>query len=278
MNRKLDHNELVLWMQLIFDLTGISLSEDKEYLIRERLHRLLDKFRCSSYSQLYFMACDETKTELREDVIDQITTKETSFFRDAAPFEALRCDILPALLKQCRFSAEQRPLRIWSAACSTGQEVYSIAMLLHELGASPREYRITATDISKYAIEMAEKGCYSHFEVERGVPPHLLQRFFAPCPGKWQVKEALKASLNFRRLNLHRPFTLPEKFDLIICRNVAIYFAKKDRENLFHQLNRHLRPDGYLMIGSTETARDFGHLFMEKNLEPRATFLQPFVG
>lgn len=274
MNRKLDRNELALWIQLIFDLTGISLSDDKEYLIRERLHLLLDRYRCGSYSQLYFMASDEKMIELREDVIDQITTKETSFFRDTAHFDALRSDILPSLLKQCRLSPEQRPLRVWSAACSTGQEVYSIAMLLHEIGASPREYRITATDISRYAIEIAAKGCYSHFEVERGVPPHLLQRFFESAPGKWKVKESLKTSLNFRRVNLQKPFTLPEKFDLIICRNVAIYFAKKDRENLFFNLSRHLRPEGYLMIGSTETARDFGHLFLEKSLDQRVTFLQ----
>ena len=122
MKRKLDNNELALWIQLVADLTGIALTDDKEYLIRERFHALLDKYRCTSYSQLYFVACDETRIDIREDIIDQITTKETSFFRDAGPFETLRNDVLPRLLKQCRVSPERRPLRIWSAACSTGQE------------------------------------------------------------------------------------------------------------------------------------------------------------
>ncbi len=275
MNTQLERNELSLWIQLIFDLTGIALSHEKEYLIRERLHCLLEKYRCSSLSHLYFMGREEKNFELREDIIDQITTKETSFFRDVAPFEALRHSILPELLRRCRSSVEKRPLKIWSAACSTGQEVYSIAMLLHEIGAQPSDYRITATDISRYAIDVAKKGCYSHFEVERGVPPHLLDRFFSPGKGSWQVREQLKESLTFQRLSLHRPFVLPEKYDLIICRNVAIYFSSKDRENLFFQLSRHLQPDGYLLIGSTETARDLGYLFMETCLEPRATFLQP---
>ncbi len=275
MKRKLDHNELALWIQLVADLTGIALTDDKEYLIRERFHNLLDKYHCSSYSQLYFIACDETRSDIREDIIDQITTKETSFFRDSAPFEALRAEILPRLLRQCRLSSEKRPLRIWSAACSTGQEAYSVAMILQELGASPLEYRITATDISRSAVEAAQRGCYSRFEVDRGVPPHLLQRFFLSTPNSWQILDTLKASLCFKRLNLNRPFQLPEKFDLIICRNVAIYFSRRDRETLFVQLHRHLRADGCLMIGSTETARDFDSLFKECESGGRSLFLKP---
>ena len=275
-NARLDSNELALWSQFLSDLTGISLNEDKEYLIRERFQGLLKKYQCSNYSHLYFMAREPDRSDLREELIDQITTKETSFFRDSAPFEALRKVILPRLLEQCRKAGEKRQLKIWSAACSTGQEAYSIAMILHEMGVSPQEYHITATDISRMAVDAAKLGSYNRFEVERGVPPALLERFFEPSSKNWQVKDFLKASLTFQQMSLHRPFMLPERYDLIVCRNVAIYFSPKPREELFEKICHHLHPDGYLLIGSTETVGDLGDLFCETHLESRVVFLKRF--
>lgn len=274
MKDKLDSNEFALWSQFLSELTGISLTEDKEYLIIERFHGLLKKFKCSNYSHLYFMAREPERNDLREELIDHITTKETSFFRDLAPFEALRKTVFPHLLEQCRRSAEKRRLKIWSAACSTGQEAYSLAMVLQEMGVSPKEYQIMGTDISRMAIESARQGSYNRFEVERGVPPALLERFFETNSRNWKVKDSLKESLSFVQMPLHRPFMLPDSFDLIVCRNVAIYFASEPRTELFNRVSRHLQPHGYLLIGSTETAGDLGNLFSEIHLEPRAVFLQ----
>jgi len=274
LKNKLDSNEFALWSQFLSELTGISLSEDKEYLIIERFHGLLKKYRCSNYSHLYFMAREPERNDLREELVDHITTKETSFFRDLAPFEALRNTVFPRLLEQCRRAGEKRRLKIWSAACSTGQEAYSLAMILQEMGVSPHEYQITGTDISRMAIDSARQGCYNRFEVERGVPEPLLERFFKPNTRNWQVKDSLKESITFVQMPLHRPFMLPESFDLIVCRNVAIYFAAGPRVEMFSRVSRHLHPHGYLLIGSTETAGDLGNLFREVHLEPRAVFLQ----
>lgn len=274
MNNKLDSNEFALWSQFLSELTGISLSEDKTYLIIERFNGLLKKFKCSNYSHLYFMAREPDRNDLREELVDQITTKETSFFRDSAPFEALRKTIFPRLLEQCRRTDKKRCLKIWSAACSTGQEAYSLAMILQEMGVSSKEYLIMGTDISRMAIESAKLGSYNRFEVERGVPPALLERFFEPDSKSWKVKDSLKESLSFVQMPLHRPFMLPDAFDLIVCRNVAIYFASGPRADLFNRISRHLQPHGYLLIGSTETVGDLGNLFCEIQLEPRAVFLQ----
>lgn len=275
MIQRLEHHELALWVQFIFDLTGIALTEEKEYLIRERLFPLLDKFKCSTFSHLYFLAREPERRNIREDIIDKITIKETSFFRDATPFTALKTHILPELLYKTRKSNPPRPVKIWSAACATGQEAYSIAMILRELGAAAHEYQITATDISHQALSTAKSGSYSKFEVERGVPPHLLKRFFTETSDQYKVCETLKESLIFDRLELHQPFILPQRYDLIICRNVAIYFSAKNRENLFMKIRRHLHDDGYLLIGSTESVRDLPELFNENRIDERTVFLKP---
>lgn len=276
MTQKLENHELALWIQFIFELTGISLNHEKEYLIRERLHSLIEKYRCGTYSHLYFLAREPARKNVREEIIDRITIKETSFFRDTAPFNALKTVILPELLRRARNSS--RKLKIWSAACATGQEAYSIAMILREIGATPKEYSITATDISAQALRIAETGSYSKFEVERGIPANLLQRFFYPRADQYVIDESLKESLNFDRLELHQPFIMPEPFDLTICRNVAIYFSPKNREYLFYKIRQYLREEGYLLIGATESVRDLPGLFEEKRFDERTVFLKPIAG
>lgn len=273
----LDKNELALWIQFLRELTGISLNEQKDYLIRERFQGLLEKYQCSSFSHLYFMAREKGRNDLREDLIDQITTKETSFFRDSMPFEALRRVIFPELLERRRHGDQARPLMIWSAACSTGQEVYSIAMILQEMGVSPSEYRILGTDISRRAIEASKAGIYSKFEVDRGMSPELLKRFFIPVADRWQARDLLKESITFQRLNLCQSFVLPDSFDLIICRNVAIYFSEEEREKLFHKINRQLYSHGYLLIGATETVRSMSQVFHATHVGPNTVFLKPAI-
>lgn len=275
MVQRLEYHELALWIQFIFDLTGIALSEEKEYLIRERLASLLQKHRCNTFSHLYFLAREPGQRSLRNEIIDQITIKETSFFRDSTPFEALKNKILPELLNRVRNFPKPRPLKIWSAACATGQEAYSIAMILKELGAAPKEYQITATDISHQALQAAKSGSYSRFEVERGVPPNLLKKFFIAHSDQYHIHDSLKESMIFDHIELQKPFLLRERYDLIFCRNVAIYFSARDRENLFVKIRRHLHDDGYLLIGSTESIRDLPPLFSESRIDERTVFLKP---
>ncbi|NLI79841.1 MAG: protein-glutamate O-methyltransferase CheR [Candidatus Riflebacteria bacterium] len=271
--KKLDPNELALWIRLVLDLTGISLDETKEYLILERLRDLLEKYRCASFGHLYFLAREERQTALREDLIDRITTQETSFFRNAAPFAALRETILPELLGRCRKDGGKRPLTIWCAACATGQEVYSLAILLHELGAKPQEYRITGTDISRRALEGARIGRYNRVEMDRGITPPQRTRFFEPHREQWQVRDFLKTSLDFVQLALHQPFHLGDQFDLVLCRNVAIYFPETTRGHLFHRIAHHLRPEGYLLLGTTESIPSMGNLFQSTQVGKAVAFL-----
>ena len=264
MTQKINTNELSLWMQLIFDLTGIALSAEKEYLIIERFQCLFKKYNCSSFSQLYFMAKDKQNVELREDIIDQITTKETSFFRDQMPFEALKSIVFPELLSRCNENGKKRPIKIWCAACSTGQEPYSVAMTLRDMGVQPHDFSIFATDISRQAVEAAKRGCYNRFEIERGMPNQYLSRFFTPCNGdKWCINDVIKQTVSFQRINLHQAFVLPETFDLIICRNVAIYFSQNSRRELFSRVSSYMQNHGYLMLGSTESVRDLSEMFQE---------------
>jgi chemotaxis protein methyltransferase CheR len=275
MVQRLEYHELALWIQFIFDLTGIALSEEKEYLIRERLTSLLQRYRCNTFSHLYFLAREPGQRKLRDEIIDQITIKETSFFRDSSPFDALKSKILPELLNRVRSFPQPRALKIWSAACATGQEAYSIAMILKDLGAAPKEYQITATDISHQALLAAKTGSYSKFEVERGVPPDFLKKYFIARSEQYHIHDSLKESMIFDRIELQKPFLLPERYDLIFCRNVAIYFSARDRESLFVKIRRHLNDDGYLLIGSTESTRDLPPLFKETRIDERTVFLKP---
>ncbi len=181
-----------------------------------------------------------------------MTTNETFFFRDKIPFDHLKATVLPDLLK---VRASRRSLRIWCAASSTGQEPYSIAMCLKELGPALAGWRveIVATDLSQAVLEKARAGMFSQFEVQRGLPIQLLVKHFTQIGEMWQLNSDLRAMVQFKQLNLLQDFAHLGVFDVIFCRNVLIYFDQDTKTNVFRRLARQIDGDGYLMLGAAET-------------------------
>lgn len=262
--------------RLVDDLCGIVLDESKGYLIESRLSGVAAEAGCASFSELYYKARHGSDRALRTKIINAITTNETLFFRDTSPFEALQHKALPELFDAKAGSAFPKRLRIWSAACSTGQEPYSLAMVLHELipDIASWDIKITATDISDQAIAQASRGQYAEHEIRRGMPPRLLEKYFAKDGNNWKVKDELRALIAFQRINLLEPFTALGTFDVILCRNVAIYFKPDVRRELFERLARQLAPHGYLFAGSSESLSDLGPRFMPHK-HCRAVFYRP---
>ena len=185
-------------------------------------------------------------------VIDAMVTCETLFFRDRHPFDAMRRIVLPALREE---REKTHVLRIWSAACATGQEPYSIAMLLDEMSRDFLGWRIEllASDISQAALATAASGKYSQFEVQRGLATPLLLRHFRQQDGGWEINEHLRAAVDFRRINLLSDFSRLGRFDLVLCRNTLMYMDVARRRDILARIARQLPDDGYLMLGATET-------------------------
>ncbi len=255
---KISPDEIKIFSQYIKELSGIFLDESKVYLIETRLKHLIEEAGCSSYGNLYKKAKSEPTKNLEKKIIDAITTHETLFFRDSSPFELLQYKILPDLIDSRSEKTTGNgpiPIRVWSAACSTGQEIYSISMVIKELLPNLSKYQIKllGTDISDAAISQASYGTYNKFEIERGLTKDKLQKFFSPNGSQWKIKDEVRAMVNFQKVNLLHSLANLGKFDIILCRNVAIYFTLEDRKRLFSQLSNIVEKDGYLIIGSTES-------------------------
>jgi chemotaxis protein methyltransferase CheR len=213
---------------------------------------------------------------LKNQVIDAITTNETLFFRDTTPFDALKHKAIPELIDAKAGSMYPKRLRIWSAACSTGQEAYSLAMTLCELLPDPMSWDINihGTDISDDAVSRASRGWYAKHEVARGMPPQHLAKYFRPENDGWRVTDQLRSMVSFQRRNLLEPFAGLGLYDIILCRNVAIYFTPIARKDLFHRITAQMTPDGYLFVGSQECLSDLGPQFAPHH-HCRAIFYRP---
>jgi chemotaxis protein methyltransferase CheR len=205
--------------------------------------------------------------DLGQSVVDAMTTNETFFFRDRAPFEKFRNVILPKLLAA---RAAERRLRIWCAACSTGQEPYSLAMLLDDEARRLTGWNvdILATDLSRRAIEIARQGLYSQFEVQRGLPITMLLRYFQRAGDRWQINEFLRSRINFREFNLMSDFRPLGTFDAILCRNVLLYLDVATKRDILARLARALAPDGFLLMGSAETVIGLSQAFIPHQEHP----------
>lgn len=252
----------------ILDISGIALDVGKEYLIETRLNPLINKLGVSSYSELVQKAKANFKKEIENEIIDAISTNETYFFRDKSPFELLQYKIFPDLIdKRSKKSPSAKPIiRLWSAANSTGQEIYSIAMTLIEMGVTPDKYniRLFGTDISDAAIAQASYGLYNKFEVARGLDERRLKRYFDIKDDRYKIKDEVRVMAQFKKMNLMVPFIGLGKFDIVLCRNVMIYFTTADRKRIYHNISKVLEPDGYLLIGSTESLVNETDLFASK--------------
>ena len=250
----LTRDELTAWIRHIHEICGISLDVFQSYLIETRLGPLLRETDSGNWSELLFKV--RGGSGLRTKVINAITTNETSFFRDTAPFELLRHKLIPECIdRRGRAGLKPVPTRILSAACSTGQEAYSTAIVLKELLGSFSGYdiRILGLDISDAAIATAGYAHFSRLDIDRGVSEDTLNRHFMPVNERWKVKDELRALVTFRKANLLEPITAPAPFDIIFCRNVAIYFTEPDKIRLFRNLGHILARDGALIIGATES-------------------------
>lgn len=267
--QKISPEEIKILSSYIYNVSGISIDASKAYLMETRFGKLLEEEGCKSYREFYHKAKSDSRNVLEKKIINAITTNETLFFRDTSPFDLLKHKILPDLIDS---RSDKAPLsggtnlKIWSSACSTGQELYSIAIVIKELLGTHRNYNISlmGTDLSDAAVAQASAGTYNKFEIERGLPREKLQRYFTPSGVNWKIKDEIRAMATFRRMNLMQPFVGLGKFDIIFCRNVAIYFTLQDRKKLFNKIADVLEPDGYLLIGATESLTGVCSRFVPK--------------
>ena len=232
--------------------SGLALTPEKRYLVESRLTPVCRRFGLASLGDLIGTLKLAQNSTIERAVVEAMTTNETFFFRDRIPFDLFRDTLLPDVLAR---NAGRRRLRIWCAAASTGQEPYSLAMLLQE--AAPRlagwQVEIVATDLSTEVIEKAKLGLYSHFEVQRGLPVQWLIKYFTQVGEQWRISPALAGMVSFRPLNLLSPFEHLGQFDIIYCRNVLIYFDAPTKTDVLERIAKALAPDGALLLGAAET-------------------------
>ena len=237
--------------KLLKDHSGLDLSADKQYLIESRLLPLSRKCGVPGIGDLVQKMKGGSSLIIAQ-VVEAMTTNETFFFRDKVPFEHFRDTIMPEML---RARANRKSIRIWCAAGSTGQEPYSLALSLKEMGAVLAGWRveIIATDLSNEVLEKSKSGVYSQFEVQRGLPIQLLVKYFRQNGELWQISPELRAMVQHRQLNLLHDFSQLGAFDVIFCRNVLIYFDQDTKVNIFGRLAKTMEADGFLVLGAAET-------------------------
>ncbi|HSZ59360.1 MAG TPA: protein-glutamate O-methyltransferase CheR [Tepidisphaeraceae bacterium] len=252
-------------IRLIQQWTGLALGPDKEYLIRHRLAPVVRSCGFGGYDELLLRLGAGDATRIQDAVIEAITTKETSFFRDPWLFDVLLQQVIPDLARQHkRGHGASRPIRICSAGASTGQEAYSLAIAVCEFIDSGRhehthkDFTIIALDISGEAIDAAKTGLYTRQEVDRGLSEPRLRRFFQRYGEGWQIHEPLRRLVQFRTFNLLRAVAELGAFDLILCRNVLIYFDSPTRVQVCRGLRAALREGGWLALGAAESLPDAG--------------------
>ncbi len=232
---------------------GIVLGENKQYLVKSRLAPLMTRFNVGSLSELVSKTLGPHERQLRAAVVDAMTTNETLWFRDQYPFELLQNKLFP------EFKDLRRPLKIWSAASSSGQEPYSIAMSVAEFSAKqPGVLRMGAqiigTDISNTMLDMCKNAEYDALALARGLSAERRKKFFKDSGnGMAQVNDTIKKQVSFRHLNLLDSYALMGKFDIIFCRNVLIYFAPEIKAKIINQFAQALNPNGYLFLGASES-------------------------
>ncbi len=266
-------------VEYIRDISGMDIPSSKTYLFETRLGKMVGDLGLSSYQALHDLARTDKTHSLAQQIIDAITTNETLFFRDEKVFDLIRYKLVPDVIDNRAGYARKGlpvPIRIWSAACATGQEIYSVAMVLKDLLPSMAPYRIylLGTDISAKALAKASAGYFSSFELTRGLPCEKRNRYFSPYGDKWKINDEIRAMVSFQKMNLFHSFSGMGRFDLILLRNVAIYFNREMKKKLFKKIVTVLEPDGFLLLGASESLSDIC-----PDLEPRrhlkTIFYQP---
>lgn len=251
MTLALTNDEFDFISGLLKQRSGLALTPDKGYLLETRLNPLAKANGMSDLKELIARLRSNPAAPIVYQVVEAMTTNESMFFRDTKPFDQLSKVILPDLKAKGRTS-----IRIWSAACSTGQEAYSMAMVLKEesIKYPGLNVEIYATDLAEKVLDKARAGIYSQFEVQRGLPISMLMKYFTQRPNNnWEVNDGLKSMVKFTTGNLLTPYTAMGRFDVIFCRNVLIYFDEKTKSDVLDRMAAILNPPGYLFLGGSET-------------------------
>jgi chemotaxis protein methyltransferase CheR len=232
--------------------SGLSLTEDKSYLLESRLMPVVRRLRYTELSALVADIRTKSDESLLAEVTEVMTTNESFFFRDTRPFDQFREVVLPAL-KESR--ASKKRIRIWSAACSSGQEPYSLAILIKEMGAEYAgwTFEIVGTDISEAILSKARAGIYSQFEVQRGLPIQLLMKYFTQVEGGWELSESVRSMVQYRSFNLLDGMSALGVFDVVYCRNVLIYFDQPTKADVMSRVRKQMTDYGSLYLGGAET-------------------------
>lgn len=256
---------------------AIVIEPGKEYLVESRLQTLARKENIVSVSALIDTLRSRQYGELHRRVVDALTTNETSFFRDAHPFNALRERILPELILKRR---SERILNLWCGAASTGQECYSVLMLLAEHFPEffTWNFNFLATDLSSEVLEQAKEGYYSQIEVNRGVPPALLQKYFTQHGNRWRISDSLRQKVVFREMNLVSDWPVLPPMDIVFLRNVLIYFDPPVKRTILGKVRRILRPGGYLFLGGAETTLNLDDSFERVVIDRATCYRNPSSG
>jgi chemotaxis protein methyltransferase CheR len=238
--------------KLLQEHSAIVLEPGKQYLVESRLAPLMQQRNLSSIAELIAQLRRQPDNGLQRQIVEAMVTTESLFFRDHHPFEALRTTVLPRLLGRRR---DERSLRIWCAASSTGQEPYSVALLLQEHFPQLAGWKVSllASDISREVLARARAGRYKQIEVNRGLPATLLVKYFEQHGTDWQLKPAIRNMVEFQEINLAKAWPVLPPMDLVLIRNVMIYFDVDTKKTILGKLARLLRPDGYLLLGGSET-------------------------
>lgn len=238
--------------KLLRERSGLVLAAEKQYLAESRLLPVARRNGMTTIDELIDHLKSKAPVPLTTQVVEAMTTNETFFFRDKLPFDHFRDTVMPALITA---RAREKRIRIWCTAASTGQEPYSLAMLLKGMGAAMSGYRIDilATDLSSEVLEKAKAAIYTQFEVQRGLPVQLLVKYFDQVGESWQLAPELRSMVQFRPLNLLNDFSALGTFDVVFCRNVLIYFDHDCKTAVLNRIAKQMPDDGYLVLGAAET-------------------------
>lgn len=245
-------NDFDLICRILKERSGLLLAKDKAYLLESRLLPVARRWKFANFEELAKAIRTKPDEALLRDVTEAMTTNESFFFRDIKPFDQFRDIVLPYML-QAR--AQTKSFRIWSAACSTGQEPYSLAMILNENTAKLQGWRIeiVATDLSTEILTRAREGLYSQFEVQRGLPIQFLVKYFQQNGDRWQINKQIRDSVQYRPFNLLHPMAPLGRFDVVLCRNVLIYFDQPTKTKVLDGIAGQMAEDGFLYLGGAET-------------------------
>lgn len=241
-----------LFAKIVYQRSGLVLTKEKAYLLDSRLMPVARRWNLASLDELAGVIRQRADEALLADITDAMTTNESSFFRDQRPFDQFRQIVLPKFLAA---RATTRKLRIWSAACSNGQEPYSLAMILDEEAAKMPGWtvEIVATDLCRDVLDKAKQGVYTQFEVQRGLPIQMLVKHFTQIGDKWQISKAMQSKIRFQQFNLLESMAGLGQFDIVFCRNVLIYFDQPTKAKVLENMARQMAGDGVLYLGGAET-------------------------